>query len=107
MYSFQRTPNPVSEAFFKIKVSHASEKFRHAGERQLAVAVRPHFGGLKAVVRPVPIPNTAVKRSVADGSSPIGSARVGSRQSFKKAGEDFFSGFLRFNSQFYRCSPKF
>jgi hypothetical protein len=36
------------------------------------------------VVRPDPIPNSAVKHSIADGSSPIGSARVGSRQSFIK-----------------------
>ena len=34
------------------------------------------------MVRPVPIPNTAVKRSVADGSGFIDSARVGSRHSF-------------------------
>src|SRR5262249_41642676 len=45
------------------------------------------FGGLKAVVRPVPIPNTAVKRSVADGSGFIDSARVGSRQFFQKKPE--------------------
>ena len=38
------------------------------------------FGGHKAVVRPVPIPNTAVKHSIADGSSCIASARVGCRQ---------------------------
>ena len=30
--------------------------------------------------RPVPIPNTAVKRNIADGSGCIASARVGSRQ---------------------------
>ena len=42
------------------------------------------FGGHKAVVRPVPIPNTAVKHSIADGSGFIDSARVGSRQSFKQ-----------------------
>ena len=42
------------------------------------------LGGHKAVVRPDPIPNSAVKHSLADGSSPIGSARVGSRQSFNK-----------------------
>ena len=42
------------------------------------------FGGPEAVVRPDPIPNSAVKHSLADGSSPIGSARVGSRQSFKQ-----------------------
>jgi hypothetical protein len=52
------------------------------------------FGGHKAVVRPDPIPNSAVKHSLADGSSPIGSARVGSRQSFKKAGELFSPAFL-------------
>src|SRR5271154_4230407 len=38
------------------------------------------FGGHKAVVRPVPIPNTAVKHSLADGSGCIASARVGCRQ---------------------------
>lgn len=54
---------------------------------KLAVAVRSTFGGHKAVVRPVPIPNTAVKHSLADGSGCIASARVGCRQSFKKAGE--------------------
>lgn len=43
------------------------------------------FGDNTAVVRPVPIPNTAVKHCRADGSSPIGSARVGRRHSFKKA----------------------
>ena len=40
------------------------------------------FGGYKAVVRPDPIPNSAVKRSVADGSACIACARVGSRQIF-------------------------
>src|SRR5688572_29367591 len=40
------------------------------------------FGGHKAVVRPVPIPNTAVKLSLADGSGCIASARVGCRQIF-------------------------
>ena len=37
------------------------------------------------MVRPVPIPNTAVKHSLADGSGSIGSARVGCRQSFSKS----------------------
>ena len=50
-----------------------------------------HFGGNTAVVRPVPIPNTAVKRCRADGSSPIGSARVGRRQSFNKKPEKISS----------------
>ena len=34
------------------------------------------------MVRPDPIPNSDVKRSVADGSASIGCARVGSRQLF-------------------------
>src|SRR3954462_12664694 len=38
------------------------------------------FGGHKAVARPDPIPNSAVKRSLADGSGCIASARVGCRQ---------------------------
>jgi hypothetical protein len=46
------------------------------------------------VVRPDPIPNSAVKHSLADGSSPIGSARVGRRQSFPKAGEHRSPAFL-------------
>ena len=54
------------------------------------------LGGHKAVVRPDPIPNSAVKHSLADGSSPIGSARVGSRQFFNKQPEKIFSGFLFF-----------
>ena len=44
------------------------------------------LGGHKAVVRPDPIPNSAVKHSLADGSGFIDSARVGRRQFFKKAG---------------------
>ena len=34
------------------------------------------------MVRPDPIPNSAVKHSLADGSGSIGSARVGCRQIF-------------------------
>ena len=65
----------------------------------LATRHPSHFGGHKAVVRPDPIPNSAVKHSLADGSSPIGSARVGSRQSFNKNPEKrlrvfCFSGFI-------------
>jgi hypothetical protein len=71
MCSFQRIAESVSDTIFKI------------------------FGGNTAVVRPVPIPNTAVKHCKADGSGCIASARVGSRQSFKKAGE-MFSGFFLF-----------
>ena len=40
-----------------------------------------HFiGGHKAVARPDPIPNSAVKHCIADGSGCIASARVGRRQ---------------------------
>ena len=45
------------------------------------------------MVRPDPIPNSAVKHSLADGSSPIGSARVGSRQFFNKNPEMILRGF--------------
>ena len=53
----------------------------------LCVVFREHafstvFGGHKAVVRPDPIPNSDVKRSVADGSAGIACVRVGSRQIF-------------------------
>ena len=46
------------------------------------------------MVRPDPIPNSAVKHSLADGSSPIGSARVGSRQFFNKNPGENSPGFL-------------
>ena len=38
------------------------------------------FGGYKEVARPDPIPNSAVKRFIADGSICIAYARVGCRQ---------------------------
>ena len=38
------------------------------------------FGGYKEVARPDPIPNSAVKRFIADGSDCIAFARVGCRQ---------------------------
>ncbi len=62
--------------------------------------VNPHvtsaktFGGYKAVVRPVPIPNTAVKRSLANGSGCIASARVGYRQIFNKSRNESFGFFF-------------
>jgi hypothetical protein len=55
------------------------------------------FGGHKAVVRPVPIPNTAVKHSLANGSGCIASARVGCRQSFKKGRRIISPAFYFFN----------
>ena len=55
------------------------------------------------MVRPVPIPNTAVKRSVADGSGFIDSARVGSRHSFKLA-ETQVSAFYNLAATYSRGS---
>jgi hypothetical protein len=52
------------------------------------LTIQQFLGGHKAVVRPDPIPNSAVKRSVADGSACIACARVGSRQIFLFAGHD-------------------
>ena len=52
------------------------------------------FGDHKAVARPDPIPNSAVKHSLADGSGSIGSARVGRRQFFLKAEALISFGFL-------------
>src|SRR4029079_16817309 len=53
--------------------------------RQLTTdKIKHFFGDHKAVARPVPIPNTAVKHSLADGSGCIASARVGCRQIFPK-----------------------
>ena len=48
------------------------------------------------MVRPDPIPNSAVKHSLADGSGLIDSARVGCRHSFNKKPENIFSGFFAF-----------
>ena len=47
------------------------------------------FGGHKAVVRPDPIPNSAVKRSLADGSGCLASARVGCRQILIESRNEF------------------
>ena len=59
------------------------------------------------MVRPDPIPNSAVKHSLADGSSPIGSARVGSRQFFNKKPEKIFSGFLLLDAYEFTLSNRF
>jgi hypothetical protein len=83
------------------------------GVRAAVVVMRrcpqKHFGGHKAVARPVPIPNTAVKRSLADGSGCIASARVGCRQSFLKAGARFrVSGFFLVSTlQVSPCENRF
>src|SRR5438045_7995654 len=59
------------------------------GPRTTHHGLNSFFGGYEAVVRPVPIPNTAVKHSLADGSGSIGSARVGCRQIFFKPKRKF------------------
>ena len=46
------------------------------------------------MVRPVPIPNTAVKHSLADGSGFIDSARVGCRQFLLKGPRQLFRPFF-------------
>ena len=81
MYSFQRIAGPGS-GYDLLKIILHVKKRAH------------QFGGNTAVVRPVPIPNTAVKHCKADGSGCIASARVGSRQSFKLKPGDFSPGFL-------------
>ena len=71
--------------------------FRVVGDHRMCFGLRTNhhslitnhqrlFGGHKAVVRPDPIPNSAVKHSLADGSGCIASARVGCRQMFFGAG---------------------
>ena len=56
------------------------------------------------MVRPVPIPNTAVKHCRADGSSPIGSARVGRRHSLIKNAEAYYaSAFLLYPTAILGC----
>ena len=67
----------------------------HCGEAALANALAS-FGDQKGVARPVPIPNTAVKRPIADGSGCIASARVGRRQINK-------AELIHFNSAFSFC----
>ena len=58
------------------------------------------------MVRPVPIPNTAVKHCRADGSSPIGSARVGRRHSLIKKPKHFVSAFLFGNPLGFRWQQR-
>lgn len=51
------------------------------------------FGGYEVVARPDPIPNSDVKRNIADGSAGIACARVGCRQIYFQAelqGSAFF-----------------
>jgi hypothetical protein len=55
------------------------------------------LGGHKAVVRPDPIPNSAVKHSLADGSGFMDSARLGCRQFSLKSRSAHRSGFCFLN----------
>jgi hypothetical protein len=65
-------------------------------KRQNGSAV-PHSGDNSVVAPPVPIPNTEVKRCSPDGSTAIGRARVGRRQSKTPGGSSHraFSALLR------------
>ena len=54
--------------------------------QQRNASAAPHSGDNSAVVPPVPIPNTAVKRCSPDGSTATGRARVGRRQSRMSGG---------------------
>jgi hypothetical protein len=72
---FQRNTGSISGMFFSRARLFCRGKNR--GRRC------SQFGGHKAVVRPDPIPNSAVKHGLADGSGCIASARVGRRHSLK------------------------
>lgn len=89
-------------ALLKFDRSEASESFLLS-----SISYLLPFGGHKAVVRPVPIPNTAVKHSLADGSGFIDSARVGCRQFFLKSRNLYVSAFLfpGLNSQTLNSQP--
>src|SRR6266852_5040737 len=79
--SFQRMPLPA--LFFSRIVLPCSKRQRFNAPRFHAPHAPTLFGGHKAVVRPDPFPNSAVKHSLADGSGFIDSARVGCRQLFQ------------------------
>ncbi len=70
-----RLDRPLDDFLTILPVSGSCIVFREPP----AVLSKQVFGGSKAAVRPDPIPNSAVKRSVADGSACIACARVGSR----------------------------
>jgi hypothetical protein len=78
----------------------------------LCVVFREHafstfFGGHEAVVRPDPIPNSAVKRSVADGSAGRACVRVGSRQIFHQMRRIVWFGvFIRYPAYVTTCKFK-
>jgi hypothetical protein len=84
--SFQRNAEAIPGMFFYKAGLLCRGKIRSQRCKQ--------FGGHKAVVRPDPIPNSAVKRSLADGSGCIASARVGRRQSFKQNPENILRVFV-------------
>jgi hypothetical protein len=72
-------PKPYLYAVFS-GLEKKEELSKAPSQRDLLI--NNFFGGHKAVVRPDPIPNSAVKRSLANGSGCIASARVGRRQIF-------------------------
>ena len=78
----------TSDEFAEL-ANHSPQRFGLvlASLRQQRIAsAAPHSGDNSAVVPPVPIPNTAVKRCSPDGSTATGRARVGRRQSRMSGG---------------------
>ena len=73
----------TSDEFAEV-ANHSPQRFGLALaslRKQRNASAVPHSGDYSAVAPPVPIPNTAVKRCSPDGSTAIGRARVGRRQS--------------------------
>src|SRR5439155_7032575 len=86
----------TSDEFAEL-ANHSPQRFGLALaslRQQRNASAAPHSGDNSAVVPPVPIPNTAVKRCSPDGSTATGRARVGRRQN-KNPGE-FIIGVFAF-----------
>ena len=64
---------------------------------QRTCSLKHFYGGHKAVARPDPFPNSAVKHRIADGSACIACARVGSRRTFPKPDSFGSPAFLFFS----------
>ena len=69
---------------FSKKKAHSFRRFilLHMQFSENQLFSKTFYGGHKAVARPDPIPNSAVKHRIADGSACIACARVGSRRTF-------------------------
>src|SRR6202007_1143795 len=68
--------------------------------------LRQPAGDRSAVVPPVPIPNTEVKRCSPDGSASIGCARVGHCQSYEpQVPKGIWGSFFSYNRTPTPCCP--